>query len=115
MKTRSTDIREQRRLSEMRDQIFVTTGGTKTLLGKTGVHTLLQCESKKWYSIIQGANLKTMKGWYGEGQMSPLRGEGERSCCATNDQTAKRQQHSALRQTPTLNNSTEHRNLGTLE
>jgi hypothetical protein len=81
----------------MREKIVVTIGGTKTLLGKTGVHTLLHCESKKWYSIIQGANLKTMKVWYGEGQMSPLCGGGERSCCATNGHTAMRQQHSALR------------------
>jgi hypothetical protein len=74
----------------MREQIVVTTGETKTLLGTTGVHILLHCESKKWYNIIQGANLKTMRGWYGEGQMSPLRGGGQRSCCATNDHTATR-------------------------
>lgn len=98
----------------MREQIVVTIGGTKTLLRKTDVRTLLHCDGMKWYCIKQGANLKTTRRWYGEGQMSPLRGGGERICCAKNDHTATRQQHSALRQTLTVNNSTEQRNLGTL-
>jgi len=81
----------------MTEHIVVIIGGTKILLRKAGVHTLLHCDSKKWYSTNHGANLKTMREWYGERQISAWRGGGERSCRATNDHTETRQQHSALR------------------
>ena len=63
-----------------REKNVIDEWGFETLLGKRGLQYLVHYERKKSNSTVPSGNWETemSEGGYGEGQMPPLRGGGQR-------------------------------------